>query len=672
MARRASKHAVETAAHSSRKNRQALLAGLAVALWFLTCISIASRTHLVMGYTTLAAGPPWLEPLLASLPALVFAAVVGGTWFVGTVYFTRTTNGQCQAAIRQSTMCLLLASLPALASAVRVFSSESLAAAYWEPLWLAAWTGMSFVALTSPLPGAGKTRFELWLGSSGVAFVCSAIVASWFFAQSVWYYDHYLFGFNDFGQFLLRVANTAEGRGFLLETPVRRIYWDHFNPGLVLLVPFWKLFPYPHFVFALQAICLAGSGLVVRQIALARGYSTTSALVWSLAWMAQPALGQMNIAYTYGWHPISIAIPLMLLTLLGTLKRKFWWVVVAGCFAMSMEESVILMFFLFSSTCALLTLLPTTTRLRLLMHDADDVQEASGVLGFSRKYWMSVASATFLIFVAVYFFSGIREFQTGRFVALGDNTLEVLFSPVLRPSVFWGELLKPSKAAFVLSLLLPCGVFGLWRGRVWLLACLLPLGVLLVWDHLPAACLAFQYASVLLPIFWFAAMAVGRSHSLRWGCGALVTGLVLSQFVGQLPYSSPSILGIVLRTYGTEQELSRGPTTELGQFLNAQVRRIQADGSAVLATGRIAAHLVGNADVETVGQYYERRPELEQLPDRLGNPIGHYRWIIADRGEFVQQQDFEVDAVLEEAMQFGFEGVAELEDVVVLQAPLRD
>lgn len=672
MNRRASKQVAHTAAGSWWKNRQTLSVGLSFALWSLTCISIASRTHLVMGYTTFVAGPPWLEPLLASVPALIFALVVGMAWLLWNINLIRSRSAEAQSAVRRSIACLLLASLPALASVARVFSPELLPAAYWEPLWIAAWTGMSFVALASQVDPDGSVRFEAWLGSASVAVIGALVVAAWFFAQSVWYYDHYLLGFNDFGQFLLRVANTAEGRGFLLETPVRRMYWDHFNPGLVLLVPLWKLFPYPHLVFALQAICLAGSGMVVRQIALARGYSWLSASVWSFAWLAQPALGQMNIAYTYGWHPISIAIPLMLLTLLSVLKRRRWSVVFYGCLAMSMEESVILMFFLFSSTCVLLTMLPAATRHQLLVQDGEDELAGSDVFGIPRNYWLSVAAVTFLIFLAVYFFSGIREFQTGRFVALGNNTLEVVLSPVLRPAAFWGELLKPSKAAFVLSLILPCGTVGLWRGRVWLLACVLPLGVLLVWDHLPAACLAFQYASVLLPIFWFAAMAGSRSQALRWGCGALVTGLVLSQFVGQLPYSSPSILGIVLRTYGTEKVLSRGPSTELGQFLNEQVRRIQEDGSAVLATGRIAAHLVGNTDVETVGQYYERRPELEQLADRIGNPIGHYRWIIADRGEFVQQRDFELQAVLEEAEQFGFEVVSELDEIVVLRAPARE
>ncbi|MEZ6079547.1 MAG: hypothetical protein R3C56_28920 [Pirellulaceae bacterium] len=34
---------------------------------------IASRVHFVMGYSTLAAGPPQLEPLLASNTAWAFA-----------------------------------------------------------------------------------------------------------------------------------------------------------------------------------------------------------------------------------------------------------------------------------------------------------------------------------------------------------------------------------------------------------------------------------------------------------------------------------------------------------------------------------------------------------------------------------------------------------------------
>jgi hypothetical protein len=196
-----------------------------------------------------------------------------------------------------------------------------------------------------------------------------------------------------------------------------------------------------------------------------------------------------------------------------------------------------------------------------------------------------------------------------------------------------------------------------------------PLLVLIVWDHRPASCLAFQYASALLPVFWLAALISSKQNSSGAGVGALATGLVLSLFVGQLPYSSPSLLDVVGRTYGTESHSRRLSDAEDGQWLTAQIARIRQDGSEVLATGRIAAHLVTNRDVETVGQYLERRPQLAQLPDRLGNPIGHYRWCMLDRHEQFQQDSSQTAAVEEEARQAGFAVVAEAFDIVVLENP---
>ena len=96
---------------------------------------------------------------------------------------------------------------------------------------------------------------------------------------------------------------------------------------------------------------------------------------------------------------------------------------------------------------------------------------------------------------------------------------------------------------------------------------------------------------------------------LAAGGGGLATGLVLSLFVGQLPYSSPSLLDVVGRTYGAEPDSRRMRDAEDGQWLTMQLAKVRQEGSEVLATGRIAAHLLSNRDVETVGQYLERRQQ---------------------------------------------------------------
>lgn len=395
-------------------------------------------------------------------------------------------------------------------------------------------------------------------------------------------------------------------------------------------------------------------------------FDPVSAMIMGLAWLVQPVLGQMNIAYTYGWHPISLAIPLMLAALWSLMAHRAWLALACSLTAMSMEEGVIVVVALFCAGCAAQVLCLGTKTLT-----QDDVDHRQ-VFGLSATIWGLAAALAVVAFIVVYRFSGIAEFQTGRFVALGNTAVEVLLSPVLRPSAFWGAIFRWDKLAFCLSLWLPCFLPAVLRGWRWMLPTVLPLMVLIVWDHKPATSLAFQYSSTLLPLFWLAAVAGGQSAPRLSSVGALITGLVMSLYVGQLPYSSPTLLDVIGHTYGIagdelERPHVRKASDQDGQWLTAQVQKIRFDRGEVLATGRVAAHLVGNRDVETIGQYLERRDRLEKIADRLGAPIKHYRWIILDRQEGFQQTSENIAAVEREALAAGFQVTAEQYGIVVLE-----
>ncbi|MCA9134083.1 MAG: DUF2079 domain-containing protein, partial [Planctomycetales bacterium] len=300
---------------------------------------------------------------------------------------------------------------------------------------------------------------------------------------------------------------------------------------------------------------------------------------------------------------------------------------------------------------------------------AKPATHAANPWGLPAAVWSSAALLTGLGFLLVYRYSGIAEFQTGRFVALGNTPYEIILSPLLRPSAFWGQIFRWNKAFFLLSLALPCSLLCLWRGRRWLLPVVLPLGVLIVWDHRPATSLAFQYASVLLPLLWLATLWGAARKPNSCALGALATGLLLSLFVGQMPHSSPTLLDVVAGTYRGDGELQRRASDPDGRWLTQQLRPIRQDGAEVLATGRIAAHLVGNRDVETVGQYVQRREQLAALPDRGRQPLQHYRWLVLDRREGFQQSLLETTQVEAEALAAGFEIVAQRYDIVILQRP---
>jgi hypothetical protein len=347
-----------------------------------------------------------------------------------------------------------------------------------------------------------------------------------------------------------------------------------------------------------------------------------------------------------------------------------------------MEEGVFVIVALVAAVCAAVPFIEGRINRQ---GGVQDDSNSGGLVGtLPTAVWFTVAATSVIGFVMVYKFSGLAEFQTGRFVALGNSPVEILFSPILRPAAFWGQVLRWENVLFLALLWLPCGLPALLRGWRYLLPTLLPLGVLIVWDHAPAHSLAFQYPSTLLPVFWLAslsgamegtrdaAIAGFSPRSLPSAMTALVTGLVLSLFVGQLPFSSPTLMDVEAMTYGADTELRRRSDGEDGRWLTQQVAKIRETGDTCLATSRIAAHLVGNRDIETVGQYALRRDQLSKLPDRKGEPIKYYRWIILDRQELAGLSEPQVAAVELEARENGFELVEDRFGVVIFRRPEPD
>ncbi|RMF43956.1 MAG: DUF2079 domain-containing protein, partial [Planctomycetota bacterium] len=448
------------------------LALLAVGGWWLAAVVVSARTYLMMGYATVGAKVPRLEPFLTSSAAWGFAGAIGLVWWL----LVRKQVERFLPAAIHAIRLLAVAAAPGGLYVLRALGWSAIPPTYWEPLWISAWTGASFFHATWRQDWG--TRLSHRAGLLAAALL-SLGIGGWWYGQSLYYYRHYQLGYNDFGHFLQRVANTAAGRGWLLESPVLPPFWDHFNPGLLLLVPAWWAVPSVHLAFGLQAVSLACGGVLVHRLARAMGGSPWGALAWSVAWLAQPAAGQMNLAYTYGWHPVSVALPLLLVAILCVLRRRIGWALLAGVLASSMQEDVIVVTACFCATASWVAWRQSKSLTGQWM----------GISGWS---WAAGAALAGLVFLAVYQFSGLAEFQTGRFVALGDTPLQILFSPVLRPAAFWGELLRPTKLAYLLSLTLPCFLPTLVRGWRILIATGPPLLVLLVWDHLPASSLAFQ------------------------------------------------------------------------------------------------------------------------------------------------------------------------------------
>lgn len=218
-----------------------------------------------------------------------------------------------------------------------------------------------------------------------------------------------------------------------------------------------------------------------------------------------------------------------------------------------------------------------------------------------------------------------------------------------------------------------------------------PLLVLMVWEHMPAQSIAFQYASCLIPILFIDAMgesAMGEgtdqashpSEEFSRACALLAVGWVLSISVGQMPWSRESLLDVRARTYGGDLQWTRSHQEKDGIRVAAWIQELRAperskaessfpewDLLRILATGRIAAHCVGAADIETVGQFWQRYDALQQLEPELPSPILRYDVILLDFKESFQQSPEETQRLLREAQQHGWTIHDQAYDMVILR-----
>ena len=144
-----------------------------------------------------------------------------------------------------------------------------------------------------------------------------------------------------------------------------------------------------------------------------------------------------------------------------------------------------------------------------------------------------------------------------------------------------------------------------------------------------------------------------------------------------MPWSQESLIDVLSATYdleGTEQRLV-GSDDNL--WLTEQIERLlklkvsdSVTGSAkpprALATGRIASHLVGLSDVETVGQFWQRHDGLTKLDPSLASPLLRYDVIVLDFREVFQQTVGETTRVRDEALRQGFKVRESRYDIQIL------
>ncbi len=672
---------------ASHANPPTILIILAVAAglgWFWAFSLLATRYHMVLDYGVISSAPAAWGFLALPVWKLLLALCIASALTAGCIWQARVSP-----SVSSRPLCWLFAvyTIPVL-DLLRC-GGAPIEVTFLEPL------------LISFLTGAAVKEFAqhpLWIrGDIGLprqsyclAAVCLLTVGAvvWWYWQGQRAFDDYLLGYHDFGHFARRVVNTWEGRGFLLETPSLPAFWDHFNPGLALLAPLWAVWPDARVFILLQAACLAAPALLVYGIARIWGPNPLAATAWAAAYLALPAVGHLNLNYSYGWHPVSLALPLVFASVWALLRNRKISAAVFALLACAFKETV---FVTLAFLAAALALQAWLTGRRNGVKEVSNSQASLLSTRLSPWDWVAVWAVLSISFVLVYKLCPFSEFQTNRFSNLGGSAGEIVLSPVSRPGAFWGQIFRLESAWFLLALLVPLGLRNVMRGGPILLAAAVPIGVLLAWQHGAATSISFQYVTTLLPVFVLAAIsgaaktadrsdrqptAQGRSDSrtfLAAGVSALGASLIASTFFGALPWSCPTLTMMATHSHQTDSELSPENPIAVGTVSGAElddvVAMVGGKEASVLASGRIAAHLLGVRRLEAVEQAIVRWEALCEEAGEGRSGVEVFDWIVLDTNEQFQQSSEKMQFFIREAERAGFHVERSRDGVVVFAKP---
>lgn len=666
----------------------AVIAGLG---WAWSAGLLVLREHwLLLNFVTASVPPGW--GIVALPPGRAILLASAATLLA---WFAFHAGQQDVAIVPPPTAWLLAAWFIPLGDFLRL-AGFHIPPTLFEPLLLAGITGAAAGTIAARLanqPDSPSAKTPLWAIAAVAAMTFAA--GAWWCFEGVAAFNDYLLGYSDFAQYGWRVANTWTGRGFMMETPGLPAFWDHFCPAVALLAPIWGMTHDARMYIVLQAACLSLPAIFIFQIVRRWGGSGATACIWAAAYLIFPALGQLNLNYSYGWHPTSVAMVLFFAALLALVSRRTMVAALLAAFACTWQDYVAVNLGWFAFVMALVAWRGWRFR-------AEPVSQAANALSLPHTLppwgWLLTAGAAALYFFSIYQLTPFSHEETARFGNLGSTPTEILLSPLLRAKEFWGNVFRPRAVVFVLALTVPLAISNLWRGWTVLLGAALPLGVLVAWDYPPATSIAFQYHTLTLPVFFAAALSGATTRAVSrptrspegaaattrapssgqglWigGIAALAACFTASLTLGAMPWSSPTTADVALKTYGGknwhETAVENRRVGSAGNdTLNRIVDQVGREDAVVLATGRIAAHLLMVKRLEPVGTARDRWEAFAAQAGQGRSAVELFDWVVLDLREHFYQSERDIQFIASAAAEAGFKLVSDEHDILLFRAP---
>ncbi|MCD6404848.1 MAG: DUF2079 domain-containing protein [Planctomycetes bacterium] len=495
---------------------------------------------------------------VASLPAAHYVPMIltALALAAGAYVFLRTGGAYVAAGRKSSSAALACAWIPLLANVPIVLRAcLGISPFYLEPLVLsvsvAAALGLCLGRRQqADRGGAGKTYIP------ALAAAAAAVAAAvWFYAVQEGFLARLAYGWTDAGLNYLRVKNTARGVGFLQETLARPSFYDHFNCGLALLVPFYRAVGSYSLILWAQAVGLAAVAPAVYVYARGRGSGGWTSFLFALAALVHPSVSQMSCSFSYGFHPVTLALAPVVLSIHFWEKRRWWAFAGAAVLAASFEETL---FPLYAGVGIVTFIAGAWQRLRppgpaQARTSARRDNEGAGAGMCAGLLLAAAAAAGFLVVTKVVMpaFAGKEYFQVAKYAHLGGGFVEILLSPFLKARVFWGLIFSRRSLVFVALVLGGMGFLPLLSPKRFLYPAVILVFVLLL-ENPDVKSISFWYQALVIAAWLPAAVSGARKFARLPGGGGTraefaiaasvaLAALGMSHFYGMGPLSRVTV-----------------------------------------------------------------------------------------------------------------------------------
>ncbi len=315
-----------------------------------------------------------------------------------------------------------------------------------------------------------------------IAILMGLLFLFWTVSWQIYMHERFMLGFHNTGYYFKRLYNTFTWGSFHQINSDLVPFANHCCPGLIFLVPLMKIYPDIRLLIFVQCFAITITGIILMELARRRGVSPLTALGLAFCFYLYPAISQMTLNLTYGFHPPHLALPLMILAYYCFETRSRLSAIILIALVFSLQEHFSLYFFTY------------------------------GIVLLFTKRWRGGAILATISLAYFLLISGMMpKMYHGEILSLryysaaGGNAWEIILSPILKPAVFFSAVFSIRAIQLCFQLFLP--LFFLYLFAPKFLFAMIPLLVLnLLRGDLPSTCIALQYQSLNVGMLFLAVL----------------------------------------------------------------------------------------------------------------------------------------------------------------------